>query len=191
MPRFSIKLMLIAFAVVAVWLSTATGYLPGGDIRSAILLLAVVAAGLKAWYSAGREKAFWLGFFAVMLVMAYTIGTFAPRLMWVSNLVERNEPSDDLFGPPTVPAQLPVPYPTDAPNPPPETTPPPIPPAPVPLPPPQTLFDIFGQDSPLSLAEDSIRVGLILILATLAGCIGLYIYDQSRSTASPTGRGPV
>ena len=52
-------------------------------VRSVLLI--VIAAGLQAFCSCGRQQVFWLGFFSVMLVMAYNLGV-EPRLLWVYEL---------------------------------------------------------------------------------------------------------
>jgi hypothetical protein len=72
------KWMLIVFAVAALWFSTAAGYAASDDVRFCILLLIVVAVGLKTYASVGRRKFFWLGLFAVMVAEAYREGFYAP-----------------------------------------------------------------------------------------------------------------
>ena len=83
MPRFTMKSMLIAFAVVALWLSTAFVYKANQDVRYSIVLLIVVASGVKTYCSGGRQRCFWLAFFLVLLATAYTQQMIAPQLGWV------------------------------------------------------------------------------------------------------------
>ena len=78
MPRFSIRTLLIAFAVVAVWFSTfawkGTPFAPtpGPEIRRIIFLGILIASGSAAVYLHGRRRAFWSGFFVTMLLLSYT-----------------------------------------------------------------------------------------------------------------------
>jgi hypothetical protein len=68
MPRFGTKTLLIATAVVALWLSTLSGYAAANDVRRSILLLILLASAFAAIYGRGKARAFWSGFFAVMLL---------------------------------------------------------------------------------------------------------------------------
>jgi hypothetical protein len=92
MARFGIKLLLVAVAVVALWLSTFSGFVGGDDVRRSILLVLYLAALLNAIYSRGRERAFWIGFFAVMPVVFVPSGSlggfFVPQFGWVPYLTE-------------------------------------------------------------------------------------------------------
>jgi hypothetical protein len=93
MPRFGTKVLLIAVAIVALWLATLTGFSAGGDVRHSILLMVYVAALLAAIYSRGRERAFWIGFFAVMPVVIVVPsgslgGFFVPQFGWVPYLTQ-------------------------------------------------------------------------------------------------------
>ena len=71
MPRFSLKQMLIAVAVVAVWLSTASGYPGSDDVQMLIRLSAVLAAGFGVVYGSGKGRAFSVGFLTVMLLILF------------------------------------------------------------------------------------------------------------------------
>ena len=92
MPRFGIKTLLIGFAVVALWLSTFSGYFAANDVRRCILLAVLAASGYSAAYSRGRSRAFWVGFFVTMLAHGFSLAeTFdsvavPPRFGYVSTL---------------------------------------------------------------------------------------------------------
>ena len=89
MPRFGTKTLLIATAVVALWLSTLSGYAAGNDVRRSILLLILVASAFAAIYGRGKTRAFWSGFFAVMLLCGGTdlqrpLHRYLPDFSWLS-----------------------------------------------------------------------------------------------------------
>lgn len=84
MPRFGTKALLIAFALAALWFSTYSGYAAARDVRATIALLLFLGSGLAAIYCRGRQQAFWVAFFAVML----TIGLgcpedYVPNFAWL------------------------------------------------------------------------------------------------------------
>jgi hypothetical protein len=163
MPRFGLKGMLVLLAVVALWLSTAAGYTGSYDVRFTIVLLVLVAAGLKAYCSAGRWKCFWLGFFAVLAVFAYGGGDITPRLEWVPGTLRGVIVGENSGAWTSAPPQTPVPPPDD-------------------------LFGTAQQPAPVELIVDftaaTIQYGFNLIVAAVAGWIGLVIYDQTQK-ASP------
>jgi hypothetical protein len=68
MPRFGTKSLLIGFALVALWLSTFSGFTGAGDVRKSILLLILVTSGFAAVFSRGKQRAFCAGFAIVMLL---------------------------------------------------------------------------------------------------------------------------
>jgi hypothetical protein len=84
MPRFGTKMLLIAVAVVAIWLSTFAGYKGASDIRAAIMFVVTFAAGFAAVYNRGSRRAFWAGFVSALLVLAAFPhnGRFVPGLGW-------------------------------------------------------------------------------------------------------------
>jgi hypothetical protein len=89
MPRFGTKTLLIATAVVALWLSTLSGYAAANDVRRSILLLILVASAFAAIYGRGKTRAFWAGFFAVMLLCGGTdlqrpLHRYLPDFAWLS-----------------------------------------------------------------------------------------------------------
>lgn len=93
MPRFSMKLMLILFAVAALWLSTFAGYLGDTDVRSLIMLSICVVAALRAYCLTGRARVFWLGFLAAMYLTISLSDSFRPTF---ESLRKELLPSDSL-----------------------------------------------------------------------------------------------
>ncbi len=69
MPRFSLKTMLVAVAVVALWLATLKDFSAANEVRKAILSTILVAAGVGAICYNGRRRVFWGSFFVVMLLL--------------------------------------------------------------------------------------------------------------------------
>jgi len=61
--RFGIKSLLIAVTLVALWLSTLTGYTGSNDVQWFIWAAIVVTSGVAAASYGGRRRAFWSGFF--------------------------------------------------------------------------------------------------------------------------------
>jgi hypothetical protein len=89
MPRFGTKTLLIVTAVVALWLSTLSGYAAGQDVRRSILLLVLVLSLFAAIYGRGTRRAFWSGFFVVMLLCGGTdlqrpLHRYVPDFAWLS-----------------------------------------------------------------------------------------------------------
>jgi hypothetical protein len=68
--RFGTKSLLTAMAVVAVWIASYKAT-PGIDyfIRKCILLAILLAAGSAAVGFRDKQRAFWGGFFATMLIL--------------------------------------------------------------------------------------------------------------------------
>jgi hypothetical protein len=107
MPQFGTKSLLITVAVVALWLSTFSGFHAGDDVRSSILLVLYLAALLAAIYSRGRDRAFWIGFCAVIPAVYWVPGNatsmgsdFVPKFYWVEEFTvphgigNTNNPND-------------------------------------------------------------------------------------------------
>lgn len=69
MPRFGMKSLLIAFALIALWLSTFAGYTGADDVRAFIMLAILVTSGIAAMTHTGRRRAFWAGFFGTTLAI--------------------------------------------------------------------------------------------------------------------------
>jgi hypothetical protein len=140
-------------AVVALWLSTFSNFPGAEDVRNSILLLILVSSALLAYCTEGRRRTFWLSFFAVIFVFSGIISSkFVPRFEWF----RRPAPPS----PPTLPFE-------DE----------------------EDILGITVQQSAVQQisvsyegdpAHDTVRACGMLILATVAGFIGVYIYDQSR-----------
>ena len=142
MPRFTLKSMLLIFAVVAIWLSAFVAYPANYGVRYAIVLLTTVAAGLKAYCSRGRQKCFWLGFAVVLFMAAFTEGILGPNLRWLDQSVRPFFTSVNIYGN----RQMPGP----------------------------------GEQK-VEFVSETIKFGVALILAALAGLMGMDIYDQGST----------
>src|SRR3954466_12713642 len=87
MPRFGTKSLLVLVAVAALWLSTFGGHRGGDAVRRSILLLIFVTAGVAAVCARGRQRAFCVAFFAVMLLCGgFSLSTpmyrYVPTFRW-------------------------------------------------------------------------------------------------------------
>lgn len=133
--------MLIAFAVVALWFSTAAGYVGNHDVRYSIVLVIVAASGLKAYCSNGRARCFWLAFLFVLLVAVLYQGMISPQMQWVAYSLRPLVTSIDVYGN----MQMPGP----------------------------SMLKV-------EFLADTVKLVFDLILATVAGYIGVTIYDQSQ-----------
>jgi len=155
MPRFNIKQLLIIIAVVSCWLSTRlVDYDTGIEFRQLMLLLGLAASGLTAFCSRGRRQVFWLGFFAVAAVFAYN-WMVIPTLNWIPQFSQRSFlDNGDSAADITVP---------------------------------RFLVAQFGsapsEYSFLQLADETIRILFVVIVSSVAGLIGVYIYNQTQKRA--------
>jgi hypothetical protein len=84
MPRFGIKALLIGLAVAGLWLHTLSGYADRREIRRTITLVIILASGFSVIYCHGRQRAFWIGFFAVMLCQILEL--YSPPMRWLFEL---------------------------------------------------------------------------------------------------------
>lgn len=73
-PRFGIKSLPSGVAIVALWLSTITGYGGANEVRAFIILSMLVSSGVAAIHYDGRRQAFLVGFF----ITVFTVGTNGP-----------------------------------------------------------------------------------------------------------------
>jgi hypothetical protein len=150
MPRFGTGSLLIAVAIAAVWFSTFAGYSTARDVRASVLLLIFLASGFAAVCSWRERRAFWIGFFAVMLVcggndLQRPLNRYVPNFLWLSNSPYVPPTSVMAAGP-----ALPLPW------------------------------EVSSTSQPVrsdALAA-TIAAAWILGLATLAGLIGVFIYRQ-------------
>ncbi len=100
-PRFSIKTMLIAVTVIAVWLSTLTGYQGSRDVLAFIWTASIVMSGIAAATLRGSGRAFWAGFCGAMVLLSTraTFSTSGMKLNWTSMTAMRL--ADWLYGSPS------------------------------------------------------------------------------------------
>jgi hypothetical protein len=87
MIRFGTKTLLFVFVLFALWCSTFGGYPAGRDVRASVLLIVFMAVGYAAVYSRGMSRAFWSGFFAVMLItgggiFGMQLEKYVPNFLW-------------------------------------------------------------------------------------------------------------
>jgi hypothetical protein len=171
MPRFGIKTLLVGLTVVALWLSTFTNYSMAEDVRRSILLLIFVASGMAALWARGRRRAFWIGFFAAMLLCAGSewqrpLNRYVPQFLWQWNTT--------IYSPPT-------PTPVIMPSPAPSVTTTFVAPQPV-------FFSggtITTSASSWSVAVNATLVAAwIFALSLVAGIIGLFLYDRNQASDS-------
>jgi hypothetical protein len=88
LPRFRIKSLLIVTAVVALWLSTLTGYTGSNDIQAFVWAAIVIMAGVAAMSYTARRRAFWTGFFGTLLLssMRTVFSVYGANLNWTQKL---------------------------------------------------------------------------------------------------------
>jgi hypothetical protein len=165
MPRFGIKTLLIGTAVFALWLSTLSGYAAGNDVRRSILLLILVASAFAAIYGRGRRRAFWSGFFAVMLLcggadLQRPLHRYLPDFAWLVSPVP-NTAAYQVWSPAR--GQLRVSTPATAAGP--------------------TVF-AAPSSTPQPVWIVVVSTAWILILSLAGGFIATYLFGQSRRLAS-------
>jgi hypothetical protein len=181
MFRFGTKTLLFAFVLVALWCSTFSGYAAAGDVRASVLMILFLTAGYLALYSRGRPRAFWLGFFVVMLLMGGNL-LEGPVYKYVPSFVWRTQPS------PTQPITYYAPvYPQPVP-PTPATPSDPIPAPPVPAaiaPTTVMIAPATTNNYQFKMALDAtIAAVWMLVLASLVGLIGIWIYRSQAERAT-------
>ena len=88
LPRFQIKSLLIVTAIVALWLSTLTGYTGSNDVQAFVWTAIVVMSGVAAISYTARRRAFWSGFFGTMLLMSMrtVFSVYGSKLDWTQKL---------------------------------------------------------------------------------------------------------
>jgi hypothetical protein len=172
MPRFGTKTLLFAFILVALWFSTFSGYAAGHDVRASVLLVVFLAAGFAAIYGRGRLRAFWAGFFVVMLLCGGNFwqgpaNKYVPNFSWRSPVIVPM-PYGAYFSAPAV--YQPSPYVSD-------------PAIAVPQPyrlaiaAPRPAPNIGDQHVALA-AHASIEAACILALACIVGLVGTWLYSS-------------
>jgi hypothetical protein len=177
MFRFGTKTMLFVFILVAAWCSTFSGYAAGRDVRASVLLVVFLAAGYSALYSHGKARAFWVGFFAVMLLAGGNffqgpVNKYVPNFIWWNQ--NRNAMSVVYSSPPSVyvqptPLQPVQPYATPTQPPPAYATAVAVAPAPI-------------TDYAFQLAvSESVAAIWTLTLAAIVGLVGMWIFTTRRA----------
>jgi hypothetical protein len=181
MIRFGTKTLLFIFVLVALWCSTFGGYAAGHDVRASVLLIVLFAAGYSAVYGRGKQRAFWSGFFLVMLL---TGGNFfqGPANKYVPNFFWRANVTVQYPSMPVYAAPLPAYRPRD-----PDPSPNFAPVAPQPAAPtPQVVFvpsaTAPGLEFNLAL-KATIETAWVLALATIVGLLGMWIYVTANLRA--------
>jgi hypothetical protein len=186
MPRFSLKSMLIVFVAASLWLSTAAGYTAGTDVRRSVLFLILVASGFAALYLHGKQRAFWAGFFAAMLLCGQetSLSRYAPNFSWLS-MYAANYANNT--APPAITYYNPVPsspYTNSG-----TVLPPPPASAPQAFPQPYSApyVSVAPTANPtLPLQFAAIATGWILLLAVASGFVATAVYDFSVAAAKRT-----
>jgi hypothetical protein len=77
-PQFGVRTLLAAVAFIAIWLASAKMYNPvplGMDIREVLRFLLFMAVVAAVFSSQGSDRAFWLGFLAVLVFLSSWIGS--------------------------------------------------------------------------------------------------------------------
>jgi hypothetical protein len=98
MPRFSMKWMLAAFALIAVWCSSVAHYPAASDVRRFIVLLTVAACFVLTYCSPGRRKCFWIGFTVLFFIATFSQQLPYPAMHWVTLSVRPLVTSIDIYG---------------------------------------------------------------------------------------------
>jgi hypothetical protein len=186
MPRFSLKSMLIVFAAASLWLSTAAGYIAATDVRRSVMFLILVASGFAALYLRGKQRAFWAGFFAAMLLCGQetSLSRYAPDFSWLS-LYAANYANST--APPAITYYNPVPsspYTNSG-------TAAPVSPVPT-YPQPYAAPYVYAAPTAnptLPLQFAAIITGWILLLAAASGFVATVVYDFSVAAAKRTSAG--
>ena len=182
MPRFGTKTLLIAFALLALWLSTFSGFPAAPDVRRSMLLLILVASLFLAIYTHGMRRAYWSGFAIVMLLcgglnLQQPLYRYVPDFAWQRMLGLNIQPAT-LYPRPYYSAGSPNPIPAGSvqPQPPIVTYSAPIGYAPyMPAPSRSAAWAAMGE---------SLAAVWTLGLSALSGFIAAYIFARTRPMAS-------
>jgi hypothetical protein len=75
--RFGTKSLLVAYAIIGLWLSTVFNYPGSLGVYTLLAATCFVSSGFAAIYYRGRRRAFWASFFVVFLLLSCDrIGTY-------------------------------------------------------------------------------------------------------------------
>jgi hypothetical protein len=183
MIRFGTKTLLFAFILVALWCSTFGGYAAGRDVRASVLLVVFLAVGYAAVYSRGKQRAFWSGIFLVMLISGGNVfegpvNKYVPNFLW--RTIQPTQTMTIRYAAPPA-TYSPYPYTSSGyrtPNPP--TA---IPPMTGPM----AVSSVTTNDNyEFTLAlNDTIATAWTLILGSLVGLVGIWVYGSIRRNEEP------
>jgi len=98
MPRYSMKSVMIACAVLALWCSTVVGYAGADDMRKFIVLLGLSACFVTTYCSTGRRKSFWFAFTVFFFLSAVAQSLAFPSMMSLSRAIRPLVTSIDIYG---------------------------------------------------------------------------------------------
>jgi hypothetical protein len=178
-PRFSTKTLLFVFVLVALWFSTFSGYSAGRDVQASVLLIVFLTVGFLAVYNRGKGRAFWAGFFAVMLLCGGNIfegpvNKFIPNFHWLTQNNFYGSAVTLQYTPaPQVVYSAPTPTPQSAP----QIVTRSMAPPPVAFPPTATIVPVSLRDQNFSLAvHATIVAAWMLTLAVIVGLIAVWVY---------------
>jgi hypothetical protein len=182
MPRFGTKTLLIAFALLALWLSTFSGFQAASDVRRSMLLLILVTSFFLAIYSQGKRRAYWSGFALVMLLcgglnLQQPLNRYVPDFAWQRMLGMNIQPAT-LYPSPYYSGGSPNPIPVGSvqPQPPIVTYSAPVGYAPyTPAPSRSAAWAAMGE---------SLAAVWTLGLSALSGFIAAFIFARTRPAAS-------
>jgi hypothetical protein len=182
MPRFSTKTLLFVFVLVALWFSTFSGYSAGRDVQASVLLVVFLTAGFLAVYGRGKGRAFWSGFFAVLLLCGGNIfegpvNKFIPNFGWLNQYSYNSSITVQYAPPPQIVYSAPTPAS-------PQTVARFMAAPPSPVPPTATLVPVSVRDQNFSAAiHATIVAAWMFALATIVGLIAVWLYGtMNRET---------
>jgi hypothetical protein len=179
MIRFGTKTLLFMFILVALWCSTFSGYRSGSDVRASVLLIILLSAGFLAVYGRGRQRAFWAGFFVVMLLMGGNlfqgpVSKYTPNFFW------RTQALPPMVTTYTAPPAVVYPQPV-APTASPGYRIPDRTPAMAPATSTVTFTPVTVNDYEFTMAvNDSIIAVWTLVVGSIVGLIGIWVYGSTR-----------
>jgi hypothetical protein len=186
MPRYGTRSLLIAFALVAVWLATfgssATSWvtmMAAQDLRRSMLLLLLVAVACLAVSSRGQRRAFWSAFAIVMFLcgginLQRPLHRYLPDFAWQQMVGAAPTPYYPPVAAPPAPAVTSsaivrgqIVYSAPMPN---------------------TYGLVTMSGSPgWSAFSETAAAAWTLALAALSGFIAAYIYSRTRPAAATDG----
>ncbi len=175
MPRFGTRSLLIGFALMALWLSTFSGFTGSQDVRRSMLLLILVASLFLAIYSRGKRRAYWSGFAVVILLcgglnLQQPFNRYVPDFAW-QHVMGLNIQRVPTYAPTVYPVPMQPPVASYAP--------------PSPHQPSIPYITLSSSRSAGWVAiGESLAAGWTLGLSALSGFIAAYIISRTRPVAN-------